>query len=66
MAHDKLCGPCRVLFDKAEQNTEAIGTIPADEGDPHQGGVTETTGEGREKGEAGTGGRGPAQQPRAG
>jgi tRNA(Arg) A34 adenosine deaminase TadA len=32
LAHDRFCGPCNVLFDRAEQRTEIIGPILADEG----------------------------------
>ncbi|WKZ57069.1 MAG: nucleoside deaminase [Bdellovibrionota bacterium] len=32
MANDKFCGPCSVLFNRAEQKTEVIGPILAEEG----------------------------------
>jgi tRNA(Arg) A34 adenosine deaminase TadA len=32
MADDKFCGPCRQLFERAEQKTEVVGPILADEG----------------------------------
>jgi len=32
LANDKFCLPCRQLFDRAEQKTEVIGPILADEG----------------------------------
>ena len=32
MAGDRFCGPCRPLFDRAEQKTEVVGPVAADEG----------------------------------
>ena len=32
MAGDKFCGPCKALFDRADEKTEVIGPILADEG----------------------------------
>ena len=32
MADDKFCGPCTQLFERAEQKTEVVGPILADEG----------------------------------
>jgi tRNA(Arg) A34 adenosine deaminase TadA len=32
LADDRFCGPCSVLFDRAEQKTEVIGPLLADEG----------------------------------
>ena len=32
LAGDKFCGPCRTLFDRAEQRTEVIGPVLAEEG----------------------------------
>jgi tRNA(Arg) A34 adenosine deaminase TadA len=32
LAGDRFCGPCGPLFDRAEQKTEVVGPIAADEG----------------------------------
>ena len=32
MADDRFCGPCKALFDRANEKTEVIGPILADEG----------------------------------
>jgi len=32
MTDDKFCGPCKALFDRADEKTEVVGPILADEG----------------------------------
>ena len=32
MANDRFCGPCELLFNRADQKTEIIGPVLADEG----------------------------------
>ena len=32
MTGDRFCGPCGPLFDRAEEKTEVVGPIAADEG----------------------------------